>query len=775
MSEQPEQKEPGLKAAASGAIAPSTRMDAATGDIMSFEDREPLGSDSTSEGAASATVSTATLLRSKWLILGVFTLLSGATIPSIWLFVKPTYQATAIVRVSPVVPRIAFEYEENVKTMGSLYTSYLNTQVSIIQSAMVLQRVLDKPEVQATTWYQAHPRTLRTLLGASPPTPLERLGKDLSAAPRPRTQLIDVSMKTLVAKDAGIIVSAVVDEYKKYTDEMLAETDIQRVETLVEEQRVLLIDINGLIEIIFNLSQKLGTPDPDQRRLELATRLHELELEYDRLERERDMTQSELELRSSVANGHEEEGGTLGQEADEPNRRFADDVEWRRLKADLGNVRHELELARQGHGESHPRITRLLASVDHAERDLREREEQLTAQWEGVVHPLGATPDGGIALLDRNTLERLLDRQESDLQRVGKDVDARHAEVLRAGEVAKEIAQYEEDLNHKRGLYQAVRLRLQVLELEAKAPARISVAATPFVPSEPDRDRRFLLTVMALSGALVAGLAVVYLRTTVNPKIADAGDVKYTVRVPFLGQLPRLATTDGRAGGGDPLVAESMRMVRTALLERLGGTDHRVVLITSSSRRVGKTSVSIGLAQSLAHLGRKTLLVEADLRMPSLAERLRLEADMGLAALLGGAVKDSEVILPSEIPKLDVLLAGQRPEDYDPEFLANGVFAAYLARWKKSYDFILLDSPPVLPVADARILAGQADGTILVLRSSHCRRNDVTQTYAHLSAAGGTLLGTVLVGVPNGACYGQNGDYEAYYPQLPSPESKDPS
>ena len=81
-----------------------------------------------------------------------------------------------------------------------------------------------------------------------------------------------------------------------------------------------------------------------------------------------------------------------------------------------------------------------------------------------------------------------------------------------------------------------------------------------------------------------------------------------------------------------------------------------------------------------------------------------------------------------------------------------------------------MDSPPVLPVADARILAGQADGTILVLRASHCRRNDVTQTYACLSAAGGTLLGTVLVGVPHGSCYGYNGDYEVSYPQLPRPK-----
>jgi capsular exopolysaccharide synthesis family protein len=171
--------------------------------------------------------------------------------------------------------------------------------------------------------------------------------------------------------------------------------------------------------------------------------------------------------------------------------------------------------------------------------------------------------------------------------------------------------------------------------------------------------------------------------------------------------------------------------------------------------------VALGLARSLALLGRKTLLVEADLRRPVLCERLGLEPQVGLASLLVRSATDLQAIVPGDIPKLDVMMAGGRPEDFDPELLANGVFAAYLKKWRRRYEFILLDSPPVLPVADARILASQADGTIMVLRSSHCRRTDVMQTYAHLSAAGGTLLGTVLVGARHGH-HGYSYDYKAY-------------
>jgi len=743
--------------------------------MMEAADQGLFGPVPASSAGPSHALSVSMLLRSKWLMLGIFLLVSAATIPLIWLFIKPTYQATATVRISPVVHRIVFETEDNAKLMGSLYASFLNTQVPIIQSRTVLERVLDRADVKATTWYQARPRTLRTLLGSSPPTHLERLTNDLSVAPRPRTELIDVSLATVVAKDASVIVSAVVEEYMRLTNEMIRKTDLQRFETLANEQRTLRKDIDGLVATKFNLSQGLGTIDPEQLRSQLATHLIVAESEYEKLKREYAMTQSELESRLSVADEHEDEGGASGTEADEAVRRYADDVEWRKLKADLGNARHELDLARQRYGESHPRIKQLLASVEHAEQHLREREEQFAAHWGDVAPPIGPIPEGDLALLDRAALERLASRQDKVLQLLRGEVERQRARVAEAGQIAKQIAQYEEETNHKRELYQAVRSRLQALEMEAKAPARISVAARPVVPSQPHRDRRFLRTVMALGGAMMVALVVAYLRTTVNPKIREAGDVQHTVRVPFLGQLPGLATTDGFEGGSDPLAMESMRMVRTALLERLGGTEDRVVLITSSSGRVGKTGEAIGLARSVANLGRRTLLVEADLRRPSLAERLGLKTDVGLAALLGGMVKDSQVILPSDVPKLDLLPAGERPENYAPEFLANGVFAACLARWKKSYDFIFVDSPPVLPVADARILAGQVDGTILVLRSSHCRRNDLTQTYAYLSAAGGTLLGTVLVGVPAGSCYGcSNGDYEAYKPTapLPGPERK---
>jgi receptor protein-tyrosine kinase len=355
-----------------------------------------------------------------------------------------------------------------------------------------------------------------------------------------------------------------------------------------------------------------------------------------------------------------------------------------------------------------------------------------------------------------------------------EEIERKRRRVAEAGDVAEQVAQYDADLGHKRELYQAVRSRLEALEVEGKAPARITIAAEAITPSEPERDRRLLLSVMALGASLMAGVALAYLRISTDPRIREAGDLRRAFSVPFLGELSHCAGGLGASANGDLSALESVRMIRTALLERLGSSDDRVILVTSSGGQAGRTGVAVRLAESMAQVGKRTLLVEADLRRPALAHALGLDRNPGLAGLLAGAVDDDGVVVHTGVANLDVVLAGEKLPGWNSEALANGVFAGSLARWRKNYDLILLDSPPVLPVADARILAGQADGVIMVTRASHCRRADVVEAHARLNEAGGKLLGTVLVRTHAAMRNGYDYEY-TLEPQLPSNEEVQPS
>jgi receptor protein-tyrosine kinase len=292
-----------------------------------------------------------------------------------------------------------------------------------------------------------------------------------------------------------------------------------------------------------------------------------------------------------------------------------------------------------------------------------------------------------------------------------------------------------------------------VLDAESNAPLNIRVS-TASLPSVPDRDRRLLLSVMAMAGGLIGGLAVAYLRSATDSRIRVASDLPFAPRTPFLGYLPQMPAALDPAAEPAPWLQECMRMVRTSLLERLHGSENPVVLITSCSAGAGKSSVAVLLGRSLAHLGKKVLLVEADMLRPSLAPRLGLDEGPGLAGILTGAANDKDAIRKTGEPGFDVLPAGVPQEGFDAELLANGVFAASLRRWRGKYGFVLLDSPPVLPVADARILSRHADGTIMVLRAAHSRKPDIVRACADLNAAGGSLLGTIMVGGIREAGYG---------------------
>ncbi len=702
------------------------------------------------------------LLRSKLLIFAVFVVVAAMAIPCIWLFMVPEYRATATVRVSPVVSRIVFRTEDN--GMVPLYQSYLNTQVSVVHSPTVLQRVLDLESVRATAWYRRDAGSLMSMLRA-PLSSLERLKDDLSIRPRRNTELIDVSMTAMESADAALIVNAVVDEYKKLSDETMRESDIHRLEMLTSERAALQREIDGIVATKFNLSKRLGTTGSEELRSQLSSHLSSLEAEEERLQRELAMAQWELEILPVPSRDEDVDTvDTDGSDAEDPREdsqlRYAADVEWRGLNSGLDMARHELELARKRYGEAHPRIVELIASVDYAERMLREREAQLAQEWDGDVPQVASTTVGTVGPGSRAGLERQAQRLERQIGLLSEEIQRQRNRVAEAGDVAKDIAHYDEEIRYKRELYDAVRSRLSQLDMESKATARISVAAHAIAPTQPHRDRRILLSVMALAGALAAGLAVGYLRVSTDPRIREVSDIRPAGRIPFLGELPPFPKSMDLMADCDPAITEGVRMVRTALLARLADTGSRVVLITSSSSGAGKTSVAVMLSRSLAQVGKRTLLVEADLRRPSLSGYLKLKPSPGLAASLNGSIDDSAAIISTGVPGFDVLPAGDCPADVDSDLLANGVFSACLDRWKKSYDYVLLDSPPFLPVADSRMLAAQADGTIMVLRMAHCRRTEVVEAYAGLGTGGGTLLGTVLLGsARRRSDYGYYGGY----------------
>ena len=205
--------------------------------------------------------------------------------------------------------------------------------------------------------------------------------------------------------------------------------------------------------------------------------------------------------------------------------------------------------------------------------------------------------------------------------------------------------------------------------------------------------------------------------------------------------------------------AESYRSLRTSLLLSSAGNPPQVLAITSSMPSEGKTLTAINCATVLAQQGAKVLLVDADLRQPSLHEAFNIPPGPGLSAILAGACPEDEAIAQlEEMPYLTVLTSGTPPA-YPAEMLASQKMADLIQRWRGEYDHIVLDTPPVSMFTDAVVLGSRADAALLVVRSGVTTKYALRHTRDLLQRANVNIAGIVLNGVD---LRYENGYYRSY-------------
>ncbi len=203
-------------------------------------------------------------------------------------------------------------------------------------------------------------------------------------------------------------------------------------------------------------------------------------------------------------------------------------------------------------------------------------------------------------------------------------------------------------------------------------------------------------------------------------------------------------------------IAEAYRALRTSILLASKSRSSKILLVTSAMPQDGKTTTSVNVATVLAQSGSRVLLIDADLRRPSIHQALKLSDTAGLSTWLAGTDQDRPQILSSDIPNLDVLPAGPRPP-YPAELLGLPAFGDMLDRLRSQYDHIIIDSPPVLSVTDAILMAVLADSVLLVVRSRKTTKGALRRSLDVLQHANVSMMGVVL------NAFNVNGEEYAYY------------
>ena len=273
------------------------------------------------------------------------------------------------------------------------------------------------------------------------------------------------------------------------------------------------------------------------------------------------------------------------------------------------------------------------------------------------------------------------------------------------------------------------------------------------------------LTVAALLGLLL-GLAVALVRDRLDNTVKGREGLEGAVDAPVLGHLMLSSDVPSR-----PLLtqdapnsprSEAFRVIRSNLQFLDVDSPPRAVLITSALPGEGKTTVAMNLAISLAQTGQRVLLVECDLRRPTIAATLGLEPAVGLTSVLIGRGSLEECVQTDRASGIDVLTSGPIPPN-PAELLQSEALTKLLEQMRSTYDMTVLDGPPLLPVADAAVLGRQVDSAILVVRHGKTTRSQVSAAGERLTAVGGRLLGVVLNMGPrrSSAGYGYGYSYDA--------------
>lgn len=220
------------------------------------------------------------------------------------------------------------------------------------------------------------------------------------------------------------------------------------------------------------------------------------------------------------------------------------------------------------------------------------------------------------------------------------------------------------------------------------------------------------------------------------------------------------------------MVAEAFRSMRTAVLFSTPGAPPRVILVTSAAASEGKTASSLNLATTLASAGSRVLLIDADLRRPSCHYAFGVPTDNGLSRFLAGQVSLAETIRQVEVPNLSFIPAGPTPPN-PAELVGSERMRETLEQLREEYDFVIIDSPPSLPVTDAVLLGREADGVILVVKGNDTPRELVRRARDQLTQANAHILGALVnnVNVGWGGLYGYGRYYGGYYGHVADTES----
>ncbi len=400
-------------------------------------------------------------------------------------------------------------------------------------------------------------------------------------------------------------------------------------------------------------------------------------------------------------------------------------------------------------GRNSPALKPVVQDVDNAQAAVDARRDTLRPQIATRLREQ-ASRDLKTTLAQAEERESFLKDLDAELAR---DVESyrKQGETLHVGQL--DLENYRQEISQLEKIFEQVSNRSETLKLELDAPPRVTLVEEAYVTQDEPLKRQVKAAGFSGLGAMLLVLGLVSWREYRLRRIDAAAELSHEIGLPTIGTVPVIPDSGAAARAcinayremRGPVV-ECIDGTRTRLVHATGTHGIRVVMVTSAVPREGKTSLAGHLAASLARAGHRTLLIDGDLRLPSLDRVFNVPAAPGVAEVLRTEAHVSAAIRSTPIARLWFMPAGN-PDLRAIQALSQPRLRGMIDRLRPDYDYIIVDSAPILPVVDSLLIGQHVDGVIISVLREVSQVPVVRTACDRLTELNIRLLGAVLSGV----------------------------
>lgn len=655
--------------------------------------------------------------------------------------VTPIYEATGLLMIEPETKNvITFDYRQ---TFYGYRNEYYNTQIRILQSRTLGKTV--REEFQSTFKIDGDLQGIK---------PADILIQGPQVEPQENTNLVEVSYRSTHPEAAARLVNLLFDKFIDFNLDLKSQSSIKAGEYISRQ--------------IKKLQERLGRKEKEMNEYSNRKELFYISKEDSTVVKKfsdlnQAYTDAQIERINKEALYQELKGMSYNSFPQVTRSQLIDN-----LKSTYSGLESEYKRKSQIFKATYPEMVRLKSQMETVQARIEKETREIAQQ---ALHK--AKSEYESAKKKENSLLQLLDRQK------GAILDS-NADAIRYKSLDIEVQNMRSLLNYLVRKQEESEVSSRVDKIQTSNIKVIDAAVVPKNPINTQKQKPLILAVLL---GLALGLGVIFLVDYLDQTIKTPEEVKVLLGLPALGIIPSTAAKEVKVYDSyhykysykfgnpptpknpekskqknnpksqdielinfldtDSLFVEKYRLIRTSIMLSVPKEPPRIIAVSSALPAEGKTATTINLAVSFSQLGKRTLVIDGDLRKPRIHKIFKVKNSAGLSSYLAGRAEFNQAIYKTQIPNLFVVPSGPLPPN-PVELLDSVVMAKMLEKLLEKVDFIFIDTPPLVGIVDAIVIGKYSHGLILVTWAGKTHRNALEKTKQELDQFNIRTLGVVL-------------------------------